>query len=403
MSSVVDLSSDRIELGTAGRAWVTGGAALGVAGIAAALLLAAAGGEGGWRHFYHVWLTNVAYFLSLALGGLFFVLMAHLTRAGWSVTVRRVGEVVSTNVVLMFVLALGLIPGLHYLYEWTHAGEVAHDALLRHKEPYLNEPFFVVRLVLYFAIWAAMAGFYLSRSKRQDGSGDPKLTRRMEILSAPLTIVFAVTLTLASFDLMMSLAPHWFSTIFGVYYFAGSFLGYVSFAVLLLMVLQRLGVLRRVVNTEHYHDLGKLQFAFVVFWAYIAFSQFMLIWYGNLPEETIWYLKRQTGQWTAVSLTLLFGHFVIPFLVLLSRHPKRRRWSLALASGWLLAMHWIDVYWLVMPGAYEGYVPFGLMEIAGIVGMGGLFVAATMWGLGRQPLIPVRDPRLPEAMRFENA
>ena len=401
--SSLDLGHDRIILGSSGAGWLRAAALLGVVGLAAAVGLGASGGEDGWKHFHHAFLTSYAFFLSISLGGLFFVLVSHLTRAGWSVVVRRCGEMVASTLPLMVLGAVVVFAGRHFLYEWTHAEAVAQDHILHGKAAYLNTPFFAIRLVVYFLVWVGLSWFFLSRSRRQDESGDPGLTRSMEKLSAPGMILFALTVTLASFDLLMSLEPHWFSTIFGVYYFAGCVLGFLCFFVLFLYLVQRTGALTRLVTREHFHDLGKLVFAFVVFWAYIAFSQFMLIWYGNLPEETFWYLERQTGDWTAVSLVLLFGHFVVPFLFLMSKHPKRGKAALGIACVWLLVMHWLDMYWLVMPGAYPGEFPFGLIEVAAFVGLGGLFVAAVLWRARGKNLVPVKDPRLEEALHFENA
>ena len=402
----VEMQSEDTALGSAGGRLRIGAAVVGVAGLAVAAGLGLSGGHESRLHFFHAYLAAFVFWLSIALGGLFFVLMAHLMRAGWSVSVRRVVEVLASNVWVLAPLALVVLWGMQDLYPWAaqHADGTL-DPLNAHKAPYLNPTFFTIRIAFYFVVWTAIARFFLVRSRRQDGSGDPALTRSLEMLSAPATIVFALTLTFASFDLLMSLYPHWFSTIFGVYYFSGSTLGAVSFVILLLMVLQSRGRLTRTVNAEHFHDLGKLQFAFIVFWAYIAFSQYMLIWYGNLPEETVWYKYRQTGQWTSVSLLLLFGHFVVPFLAMMSRHPKRRRVSLAVASVWLLVMHWVDMIWLVFPHVeeYAGRVPFGVPEIASFVGIGGIFVAVLLWRLGRQPLVALRDPRLQEALQFENA
>jgi hypothetical protein len=404
--TTVERNTESFALDGAGGGLRAAALVVGVLGLAVAAGLGLSGGEESRLHFFHAYLTAFAYWLSIALGALFFVLMAHLTRAGWSVSLRRVVEVVASNVWIFAVLGVVVLWGLRDLYPWAAqfaAGDL--DELNRHKSPYLNPTFFAIRIGFYFVCWIGLSAHFLSRSRRQDDSGDPALTRGLEKLSAPGTILFALTLTFAAFDLLMSLYPHWFSTIFGVYYFAGCVVGSVSFVILLLMYLQSRGRLTRVVNREHFHDLGKLQFAFVVFWAYIAFSQYMLIWYGNLPEETIWYKYRQTGQWSAVSILLLIGHFVVPFLAMLSRHPKRRRTTLAVASVWLLVMHWVDMYWLVFPHVheYKGVVPFGIQEIAGFVGVGGLFVAAVLWRLGRQALVPVRDPRIQEALQFENA
>ncbi len=353
--------------------------------------------------FFRAYLTSYVFFLSLALGGLLFVLLAHLMRAGWSVALRRVAEVVAWTLVPLAPLALVVLVGMHDLYEWTHAEAVAADALLQHKQVWLNPTFFVVRVLIYLTSWAGMAALLLRRSLAQDRTGDPALTQQSEALAGPATLVFAFTVTFAAFDFVMSLDPHWYSTIFGVYFFAGAFLGFCALLIVLLALLGRASDLGRLVGVEHCHDLGKLLFAFVVFWAYIGFSQYMLIWYANLPEETVWYRIRQTGPWTAVSLLLLFGHFLAPFLLLMSRHPKRRRAVLVAAALWLLAMHWLDLFWLVLPGARPDGPLFRAVDGLCFVGLGGLFLAALAWRLGRVNLIAARDPRLDESLRFENA
>jgi hypothetical protein len=204
--------------------------------------------------------------------------------------------------------------------------------------------------------------------------------------------------------MLMSLDPRWFSTIFGVYYFAGSALGFFALLPIVVYVTQRTGRLRAFISTEHYHDLGKFAFAFTVFWAYIAFSQFMLIWYANIPEETEWFLKRTTGQWTGMSWMLLVGHFILPFLMLISRVPKRRGGLLVLPAVWILAMHWMDIYWLSMPelphGA-PGVIPFSILDVTCLVGIGGILMGATLLRVRGVSLMPRRDPRLAESLQFE--
>jgi hypothetical protein len=225
----------------------------------------------------------------------------------------------------------------------------------------------------------------------------------MEAVAAPGMILYALTVTFAAFDLLMSLTPHWYSTIYGVYYFAGCVLGFFALAPVLIAMLKRRGFLTRLVTPEHSHDLGKLMFGFVVFWAYIAFSQYLLIWYGNLPEETVWYSAREQGAWVWISVLLLLGHFVLPFLMLMSRYPKRKAATLVIGAVWLLIMHWVDVFYLVMPNVRTEGCPFRLMDLACFAGIGGLFLAVIFWRLGRTNLIPVNDPRLDEALSFENA
>jgi len=237
----------------------------------------------------------------------------------------------------------------------------------------------------------------------QDAAADPRTTRLLQSVSAPALIVFAVTLTVASFDWIMSLDPHWYSTIFGVYVFSGCAVAIFALVPLLAIALEgRGGPLEGVVTAEHYHDLGKLLFGFVVFWAYIAFSQYMLVWYGNLPEETIWYAHRLEHGWEAVTVALALAHFVVPFFYLLLRRTKRNRALLAVACVWLLAAHGLDLYWLVMPAVHPEGVAFSLLGPLAWLGVGGLFAAALGWLLRRPAAVPVGDPRLPESLSFEN-
>jgi hypothetical protein len=224
----------------------------------------------------------------------------------------------------------------------------------------------------------------------------------MEKASTAALILFAFTVTFFAFDYLMSLTPHWYSTIFGVYFFAGCVLGFFALVTVIAFLVQRAGALRRTITTEHYHDMGKLVFAFTVFWAYIGFSQYMLMWYANLPEETSWYAARQAGSWTAMSLMLLFGHFLVPFLALMSRSVKRRKPLMVAGAAWMLVMQWVDVYWMVMPGKSAGTVPLSPMDLAVFLGVGGLFFAAAVRRLSAHALLPVKDPRLSESLGYEN-
>lgn len=391
-------------LGATGRRLLWSALAVGAAGMAAAVLLARFGGHGAER-FFHAYLAAYAYFLSLALGALFFVMLQHLTRSGWSVVVRRLAEGVAAAMPLLALLAIPIILGRTHLYQWINADASAGDHLLQWKKPYLNNGFFLARMAVYLAVWVFLARYMYRNSVRQDAGGDIRLTLRMERLSAPGMVLFALTITFAAFDLLMSLDPRWYSTIFGVYYFSGGVVGFLALLTVMTYAAQCSGRLTHAVTPEHYHDLGKLLFAFVVFWAYIAFSQYMLTWYANIPEETAWYLRRQEGDWAAVSILLLLGHFAAPFLALISRIPKRRPGVLVVGAVWMLLMHWVDIYWLVMPGtrfAANGRVPLGLIDLAAFLGVGGLFMAATVQRLRTCSLVPERDPRLLESLTFEN-
>lgn len=374
---------------------------LGAVGLVAGALTAMGDEEHAGR-LYHAYLTNFAFFLSLSLGALFFVILQHLTRSGWSVVVRRLAECVAGNLLLLALLAVPILVGMHHLYHWTDAEAVAQDHLLHGKAVWLNTPFFIGRVVVYFLVWSLLARYFYRRSVRQDETGDVGLTLQMQRFSAPAMLLYAVTVTFAAFDLLMSLDPHWYSTIFGVYYFAGGVVGFFALLSLIAYLVQRSGRLTHAITAEHYQDLGKLVFAFVVFWAYIAFSQYMLIWYANIPEETGWFLRRQNPPWAGVGLTLLFGHFLIPFVLLIARGPKRRPAVLAMVSLWVLIMHWLDIYWLVVPQVSPDKAGVTLVDILCLLGIGGLFVAALVRRMSRQSLIPERDPRLAESRMFEN-
>jgi hypothetical protein len=379
--------------------------AVGIAGLVAALGLGWIKGDAG-ASFFHAYLANYAFFLSLSLGGLFLVAVGHACRAGWNVTVRRLAEVLAANTFWLGVLFLPIVVpvllGSASLYRWNDPSAVAASELLMHKTVYLNPWFFGIRSAAYFLIWGCLGRFYLDRSTRQDASGDPALTLQMERRSPLALLLFAGTLTFASFDWLMSLAPEWFSTIFGVYYFSGAVLGGVAALVVGAVLLQASGRLVSSITAEHYHDLGKLLLSFVVFWGYIAFSQYMLIWYANIPEETEWYLVRQTGPWRWVSLVLLFVHLVIPFLGLLPRAAKRRKEVLCFWAVWLLAAHWLDLYWLVMPNVAGSGLPPGPIDLACLVGIGGIFLAGLVRTAEGRPLLAGGDPRFDESLAFEN-
>jgi hypothetical protein len=354
------------------------------------------------KQFFFSWLVSFLFFLSLALGALFFVLIQYATQGGWGIVLRRIGETIFATLPVMAALFLPVVLGLRDLYSWSVPGAAAHDALLRWKAPYLNVPFFLVRAALYFGIWSVIALLYYSGSRRQDATGDPGVSARLRRLAGPAIIVLALTQTFASIDWIMSLTPHWASTIFGVYFFSGAFVGFIALLSVVVVAMHRAGLLDTVISAEHLHDIGKLLFAFTAFWAYIAFSQFFLMWYANLPEETIWYKARIEGSWMQVSLLLMAGHFVVPFFYLMGRTVKRKGTTLAVGGVWLLAMHFLDLYWQVMPALHPEGVRPSALDVAALVAVGGCFVAAASWLMKRQALVPLRDPRLAESLAFEN-
>jgi len=397
------ISQERRTLAEGGAKGFRAAAVLGVIGIAASLAFAAAS-EHGWDRFFQAYLVGYAFLLSLSLGALFFVMIQHVTKAGWSVVVRRLGEVLSMNIPLLAVLFLPILLGIHldwhHLYHWVHPDP--EDAVLAHKAPYLNTTFFTIRWVVYFLVWGFYARYFYRNSVAQDSSSDPSLSLKMHRMSTHGLIAYALTQSFAAFDLLMSLDPHWFSTMFGVYFFSGSVV--IIYAVLAIAMhrLQANGYVTRVVTVEHYHDVGKMLFGFVVFWAYITFSQYMLIWYANLPEETGWIHRRQSGDWTTWALIVLFGHFVIPFFALISRHAKRNKNFLAFMAAWMVVMHWVDIYWIAMPEFNEGAFSLHPIDFALPIGMIGVFAAVAIKRLGSTSMVPEKDPRLDESMAFEN-
>ncbi|HEV7671033.1 MAG TPA: quinol:cytochrome C oxidoreductase [Thermoanaerobaculia bacterium] len=381
------------------RRWPLIGLVLAVVGLGASLAYGAAS-PAARPQLWHSWLVGALFVLSIALGGLFFVLIHHSTQAGWSVVVRRIGENAMATIPFLALLFVPLIFGMGDLFPWSHADAVAKDPLLLHKQAYLNRTFFLIRTLAFFAIWSGLALRLNSLSRLQDRTGDHDLTRRMRKMSAPGLILFALSVTFFAFDWVMSLDPHWYSTIFGVYFYAGAVMAF--FAFLALVAIGQRDLLARVLNAEHLHDIGKLLFAFLVFWAYMAFSQFLLIWYANLPEETGFFAQRLAGSWRPVSVALTLGHFIVPFFFLLPRTVKRNPKALGIAAVWLLAMHALDLYWLVMPSLHVGGITLSWLDVATLVGSCGVFLAAFGWSLGRQALVPLRDPRLPESITFEN-
>jgi len=351
--------------------------------------------------FYFSYLVSYLFVLTLAVGALGFVLIQFVTRAGWSVAVRRTAEHIMGTIPFLLLLSIPALIGFDQLFTWSDADKVALDPILQGKQPYLNPGFFYLRTAVFLLSWAAIGYWFRKRSLAQDSEGGSRITRTLQSASAPAIAWFAVSLTFFSFDWIMSLDPHWYSTVFGVYIFGGSFMASLALIILLVLILQRGNLLTNMVNSEHLHDLGKLMFGFVVFWAYIAFSQFMLIWYANIPEETIWYAHRLHHGWEFVTVFLALGHFVIPFFVLISRTTKRNKPVLFGATVWLLLMHYLDLYWLVMPVFSEGFHPH-LLDLLTLLGVGGLFSAVLISLMVGQALIPTRDPRLAESLSFEN-
>lgn len=375
-------------------------------GIVALIVSIAFGlGEANRGQFLFSYLVAYMFTLSIALGALLFVLIQHVTRAGWSVVVRRLAENMMASMPLMAILFLPIAIGYHDLYHHWAGEAAADDSLVRGKAAYLNPTFFFIRAGIYFAIWITLSRFFYKNSLKQDRTGDPALTLRMSRIAAPSILLMALSLTFAAFDWIMTLDPHWFSTIFGLTYFAGSMVALLAVLGLYCMWLRGRGYLGEAINVEHYHDIGKLLFAFMVFWTYVNFAQYFLIWYANLPEETHWFLLRAHGSWEMVGTVLILGHFFLPFVFMMSRHMKRNTKTLAAAAMFLLVMHWLDMQFLIMP-MYEGHAEPGFhlhwLDATTMIAVLGLFFGLTLRNTMRAPLLPERDPRLEESLNFQN-
>jgi hypothetical protein len=365
----------------------------------------------GAQHALAAYIVAVGTVLSASLGALILLMVFHLVNAGWVVTARRQFENLASlaPVALLLMLPALLIDLLvtkGAAWEWMNPEVAQTDYLVQKKAAYLNPTRLLLFFVIYLALWSFLSARLRSLSLEQDRTGDRWLTNKARFLCAwglPLT---ALTVAFAAFDFFMSIQPHFFSTMWGVYVFAGAACASVAIVILTFCVLQLLGRARGLVTEEHYHDLGKLLFAFSCFWAYIAFSQYFLIWYSNIPEETFWMLERTTGVWKGTGVFLAVGHFVIPFLFLLPRGVKRRPAALAAGAVWVLLMHVLDYIWIVRPILHHGdHAPTPAswwLDAAALVGVLGVFFGLYVIRLGSAPLTPMRDPRLPEAMTHKN-
>lgn len=408
MASLVNADITEIRQASAGLAgagfiWGAGGAAL--LGVAAVIGYS----TGSWDRFAHAYLLAVMYVTSLGVGGLFFVLAHHLTGGRWGTTVRRLAEITAGTLAVSFcmyllVIIFSVLAGSDSLYPWVNRDLVEGDPILKSKMHYLDPKWFSIRACVYYVLWIGMAWRMLGLSTRQDSSEPMRRAKAMQWYAGPMMLVYALSMNFASFDFMMSLEPHWFSTMFGVYFFAGSFEGFLAWLILLCVVLQGRGVLTQSVTTEHYHDIAKLMFAFVVFWGYIAFSQYMLIWYAAIPEETLWFDIRQQGIWPYWGLALAAGHLLVPFLGFMSRAIRRNKQLMFFWACWMLAVHWMDLAYIILPqvrseGSAAATIVMGLIATAGSLGV---FLWAWMSGAAGKWLLPVQDPRLPIALSYHN-
>jgi hypothetical protein len=353
---------------------------------------------------YFNYVIMYMFIASIAVGSLGLVAMEYLVGASWSVPFRRISEFLSSVIPLLVLLIVPIILGMHSLYHWTHHDAVEADPILKGKEPYLNTTFFLIRLAIYFVIWLVFFIIFIRNSQKQDVTRDPKLTRSSVAFSALFAPLFIITLTFLSIDLVMSLEPHYYSTMFGVYYFAGTLGAAFAALTLIAVILKQNGYLNPKVSNDQFYSLGTMMFAFVVFWAYIAFSQFVLQWYADIPDETFWYTMRWEGGWKYVSIGLLIFHFVLPFILLLPRSTKTNLQKLKIMAIWLLVAHYLDMYWLVMPTYTHSHgmhgPVFGWNEIGFPLVIVGIFMIMFKIRSNKVNLTPIGDPKLQNALDF---
>lgn len=353
--------------------------------------------------FFFSYLVSFTFFTGIALSGLIMVMLHHITRSSWGVVFRRISEAFSANIWIWGIFVIPVILGIHNLYHWSHPelfeyGTSEYDKIVAGKGPFLNSTFFVIRQFIYFAIWGFL-GYKLHKvSVEMDRTNDWGLTSLLRKVSAPGILIFAFSVAFASFDWLMSLDPHWFSTMFGVYFFSISFQAFWAVMILTVFYLHKQGLLQNTIRQVHIYDLGAWFFAFTVFYAYIAFSQFLLIYYANLPEETLWYYHRLEGGWEYIAYSLLIGRFAIPFLVLLNREAKKNRTILGLVSALVLIIHFAEIYWIAMPVLYDHGFQFSWMDITAFLGLGGMFFGLFFNTFKKHDMVPKNDPKLEDCL-----
>ncbi len=352
--------------------------------------------------FFQSYLLGYVFWIGLALGSFALMSLHHLVGGGWGFAIQRLLEAATRTLPLLALLFLPLFFGMKELYVWARPEVVAEDSILQHKSAYLNVGFFWIRSAGYFLIWFVFIFFMNKWSLAQDKSDNPSFTERIQKISGPALLVYVLTVTFASIDWVMSLDPHWFSTIFGFIFVIGQVLLTLSFVVVVIGRLSNVKPLSDVLHKQHFHDLGNLMLAFVSLWVYVSFSQFLIIWSGNLPEEIPWYIRRLNGGWQWLALFVVVFHFALPFMVLLSRRTKRNIQTLSKVAIAMIFMRLIELFWIIAPNFHPEGFSVHWLDMAAPIGIGGLWVAAFVRQLKSRALLPINDPRLKEAFATEH-
>jgi hypothetical protein len=363
----------------------------------AALIVCMIGGIFNADQFYRSYIWCYMFFIGLPLGCTALLMLQYLTGGAWGMVIRRPCEAAARTLPFLMLLFFPIIVGIPHLYPWSHPDLVAHDKILQHKQVYLNLPFFIGRAGIYLMGWN-LIGLALCKWSDDQDRGDARAAARLTAISGPGLIFFGFSITFMAIDWVLSINPHWFSTIFGLLFIAGEGLSALAFLICVLVILSSRPPLSEVLTHRHLHDVGKLMLAFVMVWAYFSFSQLLVIWSGNLPEEIPWYLNRFAGGWQYIGVALVLLQFALPFALLLSRDIKRNFKLLRAVAIVVVAMRFVDLYWLVAPDFSKAHFTVSYMDFLLPVGLGGIWLAAFLWQLAHRPLMPVGDPHLEEAL-----
>jgi len=375
--------------------WRTRSFAVGIAGA----LLCLVGLFVSPFQFYRSYLWAYLYIVGLSVGSLAWLMLQYITGGNWGMVIRRPCEAAARTLPLVALMFLPILIGIPNLYDWSHAAKVAADPDLQHKHLYLNVPFFLGRAALYLGGWTLIGWLFSKWGKQEDTEGHNAVHGKFAKLAPPGLIFWALSVTFMSIDWVMSVNPKWFSTMFGLLFMASQGLTSMAFLIALMVFLSKRKPMSDVLTARHLHDLGKFLLALVMVWAYFSFSQFLIIWAGNLPEEIPWYMTRLNGGWEYVALLLVFGHFALPFALLLSRDLKRNFKLLAGIAVFILCMRLVDLYWLVAPDFRKASFGLSWMDFTAPMGLIGLWLAFFLWQLEKRPLMPINNPNLEEALQ----
>ena len=348
--------------------------------------------------FFHAYLVGFIFWTGITLGSLALLMLQHLTSGAWGLVIRRVLEASTQTLPLMLILFIPIIFGLKQIYPWTNTTFMHETAALQQKARFLNPSFFILRSVLYFAFWSLLAVLLNWLSLEQDRTGQRRIRKRLQMISGPGLGLLIMSITFASIDWVMSLEPEWMSTIFGLIFVAAWSLSALAFSIVVMSWLSKRAPMDRVAQPRHFHDWGNLLLALVMLWTYFAFSQYLIIWSGNLAEETTWYVARKHGGWGVIAIAIVILQFAFPFLTLLSRAAKKSSDKLARLALLILIMRVLDVIWLIEPAFDREHFHLSWMDFVAPIGMGGLWIAAFAWRLQTRALVPLNDPFLEQAL-----